>query len=78
MQLEILTPERVLFTGEVTSVQLPGSGGLFEILNNHAPIVSSLIPGTIKVKTADGKTETVEITGGGVVEMMGNKIVVLA
>lgn len=78
MQLEILTPERVLFTGEVTSVQLPGTDGLFEILNNHAPIISSLIPGVIKVKTVEGKTESVEITGGGIVEMMGNKIVVLA
>ncbi|MBP9179001.1 MAG: F0F1 ATP synthase subunit epsilon, partial [Bacteroidia bacterium] len=42
MQVDILTPDKVLFSGEATSVKLPGSLGQFEVLNNHAPLVSSL------------------------------------
>jgi F-type H+-transporting ATPase subunit epsilon len=77
MQLDILTPDKALFSGQITSIILPGSKGQFEILNNHAAIVSSLEKGTIKVKTADGKAEIFEVNGG-VVEAMDNKIVVLA
>jgi F-type H+-transporting ATPase subunit epsilon len=77
MQLDILTPDKALFSGQITSIILPGSKGQFEILNNHAAIVSSLEKGTIKVKTADGKAEMFEVNGG-VVEVMDNKIVVLA
>jgi F-type H+-transporting ATPase subunit epsilon len=77
MQLDILTPDKALFSGQITSIILPGSKGQFEILNNHAAIVSSLEKGTIKVKTADGKAEMFEVNGG-VVEAMDNKIVVLA
>ena len=77
MQLDILTPDKALFSGQITSIILPGSKGQFEILNNHAAIVSSLEKGTIKVKTADGRDEMFEVNGG-VVEAMDNKIVVLA
>lgn len=77
MVLDILTPDKALFSGEVASVVLPGSKGQFEILANHAAIVSSLDKGTIKVKTVEGKTESIEINGG-VVEVLNNKIVVLA
>jgi F-type H+-transporting ATPase subunit epsilon len=77
MQLDILTPDKALFSGQITSIILPGSKGQFEILNNHAAIVSSLDNGTIKVKTADGRAELFEVNGG-VVEAMDNKIVVLA
>ena len=77
MQLYILTPDKALFSGQITSIILPGSKGQFEILNNHAAIVSSLEKGTIKVKTADGRAEMFEVNGG-VVEAMDNKIVVLA
>jgi F-type H+-transporting ATPase subunit epsilon len=77
MQLDILTPDKALFSGQITSIILPGSKGQFEILNNHAAIVSSLEKGTIKVKTADGRAELFEVNGG-VVEAMDNKIVVLA
>jgi F-type H+-transporting ATPase subunit epsilon len=77
MQLDILTPDKALFSGQITSIILPGSKGQFEILNNHAAIVSSLEKGTIKVKTADGRAEMFEVNGG-VVEAMDNKIVVLA
>jgi F-type H+-transporting ATPase subunit epsilon len=49
MQLEIITPEVKVFTGEVEAVQLPGLDGLFQVLNGHTPIVSALKEGTIKV-----------------------------
>lgn len=77
MHLDILTPDKALFSGEVTSVVLPGSKGQFEVLKNHAAIVSSLDKGTVKVKTVDGNTETFEVSGG-VVEVLDNKITVLA
>lgn len=76
MHLEIVTPEKTLFNGEVESVKLPGAGGKFEVLNNHAPLISSLEAGVITVKTGS-QTESFEVTGG-IVEVLQNKIVVLA
>ena len=49
MILEIITPEKQIFNGEVTSVKFPGTNGEFEILNNHAPIISTLEKGEIRV-----------------------------
>jgi F-type H+-transporting ATPase subunit epsilon len=49
MQLDILTPEKRIFSGEAQSVSLPGSDGRFQVLNNHAPIISSLQKGYLKV-----------------------------
>jgi len=49
MQLEIITPESKIFSGEVEAVQLPGLDGLFQVLNGHAPIISALKKGTVKV-----------------------------
>ena len=77
MFLEIITPEKKAFEGEVTSVIFPGVSGGFEILNNHAPIISALTKGDIRIITADKKTEHLSINGG-VIEMQNNKIVVLA
>ena len=77
MILEIITPEKKEFEGEVTSVKFPGISGGFEILNNHAPIISALGKGDIRVITADKKTENFPINGG-VIEMQNNKIIVLA
>lgn len=76
MYLEIITPENKLYSGETELVQLPGASGSFEILLNHAPIISTLAVGTIKVKKADGTFAYFEI-GGGVVEALNNNIVVL-
>jgi F-type H+-transporting ATPase subunit epsilon len=76
MQVEILTPDKSLFSGEAEVVTLPGTNGQFQILNNHAALVSSLAAGTISIKTARGE-EKVTI-GGGVVEVLNNKIIVLA
>jgi F-type H+-transporting ATPase subunit epsilon len=77
MHLDILSPDKALFSGEVTSVILPGTDGQFEILNNHAALVASLKSGLVKIKTTDGKEEPVEISGG-VVEVLDNRIVVLS
>lgn len=76
MQVEILTPDKSLFSGEAEVVTLPGTNGQFQILNNHAALVSSLAAGTISIKTAAGE-EKINI-GGGVVEVLNNKIIVLA
>lgn len=76
MNLEILTPDKALYSGDAESVLLPGSSGTFEILNNHAPIVSRLKAGTIRVRTKEGD-QNYEIKGG-IVEMLDNKIVILA
>ena len=77
MHLEILTPDKALFSGEVESVNLPGSKGQFEVLKNHAALISSLDKGIIKVKNFDGSLATFEVSGG-VVEVLNNKVVVLA
>lgn len=77
MILEIVTPDEKIFEGEIKHVQLPGKNGRFGILNNHAPIVSTLTKGRIKVEATDGDVKHFEI-GGGVVEMNNNKVIVLA
>ena len=76
MTLDILTPEKKLYSGEAALVQLPGVDGLFEILNNHAPLISALGNGVIKFKTADGEKK-VNISGG-FVECLNNKVIVCA
>jgi F-type H+-transporting ATPase subunit epsilon len=92
MILEIVSPEATLFKAEVTSVSLPGVNGSFQILNNHAPIVSILKQGTIKIEAPSFKFEkdvvekftkvndqnyTLEINSG-TIEMKDNKVIVLA
>ena len=77
MTLEIITPEKELYNGTVTSVKVPGSAGEFEVLNNHASIVSSLINGNIRV--INDKQEELNFNiKSGVIEMQKNKIVILA
>src|SRR6056297_1614722 len=91
MYLEIVSPEATLFSGEVTSVTVPGVNGEFQMLENHAPVVSLLQKGNVKVKgniTIDeafagkfsqGKNgETVLAITSGTVEMKDNKVIVLA
>ena len=77
MILEIITPEKQLFNGEVNSIKVPGTIGDFEILNNHAPIISSLKEGEIRIISTDNKVDKFQINGG-VIEMKKNKIIVLA
>ena len=76
MQLEILTPGQTVFSGEVKLVKVPGSGGSFEILKNHAAIISSLMEGELKVITESDETLRYT-TGEGVVEANKNEVVVL-
>jgi F-type H+-transporting ATPase subunit epsilon len=76
MYLEIITPDKKVFEGEVKLIQLPGSKGAFEMLNNHAPILSTLDKGTIKIQDINGKEQFFEIDGG-VIENKANKIIVL-
>ncbi len=76
MQLDILTADKTLFSGEVDSITLPGSKGQFQVLNNHAAMVSSLDKGIVKTQSKSGN-QTFEIKGG-VVEILKNKVVVLA
>ena len=77
MELEILTPERKLFSGEVYGVQLPGINGSLEILNRHAPLVAALGTGRIKIlkdKTGAGASYNIN---GGFAEVLNNKVAVL-
>ena len=76
MYLEIITPDKKVFEGEVKLIQLPGSKGAFEMLKNHAPIISTLEKGTIKIEDMNNKEQLFEIEGG-VVENKANKIIVL-
>ncbi|MFY7671103.1 F0F1 ATP synthase subunit epsilon [Tenacibaculum sp. MEBiC06402] len=92
MFLEIVTPEAVIFSSDVTSVAVPGLNGEFQILNNHAPIVSVLTSGKIRVeannasidekfedrfnKDNDGKLSFT--INSGTLEMKDNKVIILA
>lgn len=76
MKLEIITPDKEIFTGEATLVQFPGLDGLFEVLENHAPLIAALKTGKIKLES-QGKTQYFDINGG-IVEVLQNKILVLA
>ena len=91
MYLEIVSPEATLFKGEVTSVAVPGVHGDFEMLNNHAPIVSLLVEGNVRFKGSDVKIEAQfasKFTNNkgeyllpiksGTIEMKANKVIVLA
>ena len=91
MHLEIVSPEATLFSGEVESVIVPGTSGSFQMLNNHAPIVSSLKDGTViisgkiqlndnvqnKFIIKDDNTTLFEISSG-IIEMRNNKLILLA
>jgi F-type H+-transporting ATPase subunit epsilon len=77
MNVEIITPESTLYTGEATYVFLPGSDGSLGVLNNHAPLISSLKKGSVKVKDTAGKEHKFDVKGG-TVEVFNNKIIILA
>ena len=76
MTLEILTPERKIFSGEVYGVQLPGISGLFEVLDKHAPMVSALKEGNLKILKDKNTTSAYSIQSG-FVEVLNNKTTVL-
>ncbi|TVR79423.1 MAG: ATP synthase F1 subunit epsilon [Chitinophagaceae bacterium] len=76
MKLQVLTPDKVIFEGESKGVQLPGINGSFEILENHAPIISALAHGKVRITKADGSVENLLIKGG-IVDCLKNKVIVL-
>jgi F-type H+-transporting ATPase subunit epsilon len=76
MVVEIYTPDQLIFQGEAASVTVPGTSGSFEVLKDHAPIISTLEDGKVTVRTSQ-ETQTF-IIKGGVVEVKENKVVVLA
>ena len=87
MQLEIVSPEKTIFSGQAKSVYLPGSEGYFQVLNSHAPIVSNLKKGKILIDGVDNNLESdsLDFSNGkvslgiksGVVEMKKNKLIIL-
>lgn len=76
MTLEIITPDKKVFAGEASAVTFPGTEGQFQVLNSHAPLVSTLGRGDVVVETAAAKQ--VFTIDGGVVEVLNNKVLVLA
>ncbi|MDC0644137.1 F0F1 ATP synthase subunit epsilon [Crocinitomicaceae bacterium] len=92
MKLEIITPESNVFSGEAKAVSLPGLDGIFQVLNNHAPVISSLKKGSLVVEleqplTEDQKNDFIAVESpekisvsinGGVAELNQNKLIVLA
>ena len=92
MKLDIITPESGIFSGEVTAVSLPGKDGIFQVLNNHAPIISALSEGILSIDlesplSEEQKNEAIEIESpekisvkikGGVAELTNNKLIILA
>ena len=95
MQLEIITPESKIFNGEADAVQFPGLDGSFQVLNNHAAVISALSEGVVKVnltnvfevdddtnpliETDKSNNKVIRVNiKGGVMEMLNNKVIVLA
>ncbi len=80
MFLDIITPDELVYEGEVDSASFPGSDGSFQVLSHHAPLISTLGKGDIKFsKTINKKVEETHIlVEGGVVEVLNNKVTVLA
>jgi F-type H+-transporting ATPase subunit epsilon len=76
MHLEIITPDKKVFEGDVVSASFPGTDGSFQVLNDHAPLISLLKQGLVEYKSKES-TSQVAITGG-VVEVLKNKVVLLA
>ncbi len=77
MKIEIVTPEKRIFEGEIKSVRVPGKKGSFQVLKDHAPIISTLEAGPVFLVDMAGKETKLNITGG-VVEVKANIIILLA
>jgi F-type H+-transporting ATPase subunit epsilon len=76
MHLEIITPDKKIFQGEVSEASFPGASGAFQVLNNHAPLVSALAKGVVAFTTKEGRHNM--MVDGGVVEVKDNNIILLA
>ena len=77
MKIEIITPDSRIYTGEILSVRVPGKKGSFQVLKDHAPIISTLEKGPVIIADEQGQQIKYEITGG-VIEVKKNRIILLA
>jgi F-type H+-transporting ATPase subunit epsilon len=77
LYLELITPDKKLYSGKVKLIQVPGTKGSFEILKNHAPIISTLEQGTIKIIDQQDQEDFFDIQGG-VIEVNKNKVIILS
>jgi F-type H+-transporting ATPase subunit epsilon len=77
MNIEIITPDKKIFAGEIKSVRVPGKKGSFQVLKDHAPIISTLENGSVRIVDQDNNEIVYEISGG-VIEVKANKIILLA
>jgi len=77
MKIDIITPDKKVYEGEIKSVRVPGQKGSFQVLKDHAPIISTLDGGNVVMVDQDGNEKIFEITGG-VIEVKANKIILLA
>ena len=77
MKIEIITPDSKIYSGDIHSVRVPGRKGSFQVLKDHAPIISTLDAGTVTIRDEQGNERSFEITGG-VIEVKRNMIILLA
>ena len=78
INVEVLTPAKQVFKGEVVSITIPGTLGGFQVLYNHAPLISSFEIGKVKIQEQSGSAPIIFATGGGKVEVLKNKVLLLA
>ena len=77
MKIEIITPDKKIYSGEIKSVRVPGKKGSFQVLKDHAPIISTLENGSVRM-IDDENNEIIYEISGGVIEVKANKIILLA
>ena len=77
MKIEIITPDKKIFEGEIKSVRVPGKKGSFQVLKDHAPIISTLENGSVRIVDQENNEIIYEISGG-VIEVKANKVILLA
>lgn len=76
MNISVLTPDKEIFQGAITSVKVPGTLGQFQVLKNHAPIVSSLDKGQVTIVKESGEKMSFDIKGG-FIEVLNNEVSLL-
>ncbi|MBK7132057.1 MAG: ATP synthase F1 subunit epsilon [Bacteroidales bacterium] len=77
MKIEIITPDKKVYEGDIKSVRVPGKKGSFQVLKDHAPIISTLEQGIVTMVETEGEEKVFEISSG-VIEVKANKIILLA
>lgn len=77
MKIEVITPEKKVFEGDIKSIRVPGKKGSFQVLKDHAPIISTLESGLVIMVDSEGVEKILDISGG-VIEVKANKIILLA